>query len=91
MKASLFSRAIVWLQRAIRRSTMYVLRPAFYAYGRNFVFDPSGTYSFGRIQAGHDVFLGVSPAMLATNSRIVIGNKLMFGPHVTVVAGNHNI
>jgi maltose O-acetyltransferase len=69
---------------------MYVYRPLFAEYGRNFRFDPSGLYTFDTIFVGHDVNLGWRPIMLAARSRIVIGNKVMFGPEVVVIGGGHN-
>lgn len=70
---------------------MYLKRGAFKSHGRNFVFDPDGHYTFETIQVGNDVFLGLRPTMIASDSGIIIGNKVMFGPHVTIVGGNHNI
>lgn len=34
--------------------------------------------------------LGVKPTIMATRSRILIGNNVMFGPRVTVRGGNHS-
>jgi acetyltransferase-like isoleucine patch superfamily enzyme len=68
---------------------MYCLLPLFRKHGRNVWFDPDGTYSFGTISLGEDVFLGVAPTLTAAGF-IRIGNKVMFGPHVTVLGGNHN-
>lgn len=68
---------------------MRCLLPLFKDHGRNIWFDPDGTYSFGTISLGDDVFLGVAPTLTASRS-IRIGNKVMFGPHVTVLGGNHN-
>lgn len=58
-------------------------------HGRNFNFDPDGTYSFDSIFVGDDVNLGTRPVMLATRSTIRIGNNVMFGPQITIRGGNH--
>ena len=69
---------------------MTVYRPLFGSHGRHFWFDPAGDYSFANIHVGHDVSLGRKPALRAVHSTIVIGNKVMFGPEVSIYAGNHN-
>lgn len=57
--------------------------------GANFRFDPMGTYSYESIFVGDNVNLGASPTLLATRSKIVIGNHVIFGPGVTIRGGNH--
>lgn len=69
---------------------MYLYRPLFASHGRNFHFDPDGFYSYENIHVGDDVSLGYRPVLLAGRSRILIGNKVMFGPQVMLVGGNHN-
>lgn len=72
------------------RGRMVLLRSAFRRHGRHLVFDPDGDYTYGNIEVGDDVSLGFHAVLLAADSRIVIGSKVMFGPAVTVVAGDHN-
>ena len=81
--------ALCLAERVKRRILMVIYRPLFASYGRNFWFDPAGDYSFANIYVGDDVFLGVRPSLSATRSKIVIGNKVMFGPEVTIRGGNH--
>ena len=69
---------------------MTICRPLFARHGRNFRFDPYGTYSFKTISVGDDVYLGTGSVLMASNSAIRIGNKVMFGPGVMVIAGDHN-
>jgi acetyltransferase-like isoleucine patch superfamily enzyme len=40
---------------------------------------------------GSDVYLGPRVCILATDARVVIGNKIMFGPDVTLVTGDHDM
>jgi acetyltransferase-like isoleucine patch superfamily enzyme len=75
----------VWL-----RLKMLILKPAFSKYGRHFIFDPNGFYNFQNIQVGDDVSIGDDAIFLCSNSKIIIGNKVMFGPKVSVLGGNHN-
>ena len=75
--------------RVRRRLLRVLLRPLFGTHGRNFWFDPDGTYSFRNIYVGDNVFLGLRPTLNATRSKIVIGSNVMFGPDVVVRGGNH--
>jgi len=74
-----------------RRVRMILLCPAFASHGRNFWFDPDGTYSFHTITVVDDVSLGLRPTLIATRAHIRIGNHVMFGPEVTIRGGNHRI
>jgi acetyltransferase-like isoleucine patch superfamily enzyme len=67
-----------------------LLRPAFGRCGRNFIFDPNDHFNHENIEVGNDVSFGSGAVLMATESRILIGNKVLFGPNVTVVGGNHN-
>jgi len=69
---------------------MYLYRPLFGSYGRGFHFDPNGLYTFENIHVGEDVDLGDRPVLIAAKSEIRIGNKVMFGPEVVLIGGNHN-
>lgn len=79
-----------WI-RMLRRMKMYLLRPLFRSFGKNFVFDPNGTFSFRTISVGNDVYIGPGACLIASASEIIIGNKVLFGPNVTIVGGDHNI
>jgi acetyltransferase-like isoleucine patch superfamily enzyme len=69
---------------------MLMLRRAFKSHGKNFVFDPYGNYSFKTIEVGNDVYIGPGAVLNASKSGIVIGNKIMLGPNVTIMGGDHN-
>jgi acetyltransferase-like isoleucine patch superfamily enzyme len=59
--------------------------------GDNVSFDPRGTYTFENIYLGSHVNLGARACLIASRSRIQIGNHVMFGPDVTIRGGNHRI
>ena len=70
---------------------MYVFKPLFKSHGKNFIFDPMGIYSYGSIEVGNDVYIGKRATLLASKkSGIKIGNKVMFGPNVSLIGGDHN-
>lgn len=83
------ARTFLLLGRVRRRLLMLFYTPLFGSHGRNFRFDPAGDYSFRSIHVGHDVHLGMRPTLNATRSTIRIGNKVIFGPEVTIRGGNH--
>ncbi len=85
-----FASLIHFFRRGSRRLLMFIYRPLFESYGKNFRFDPYGLYSFSNISVGDDVNLGYKPVLLAGKSKIKIGNKIMFGPEVILVGGGHN-
>jgi acetyltransferase-like isoleucine patch superfamily enzyme len=69
---------------------MLLLRPAFSKYGNHFIFDPQDEFTFKNIEVGNDVLIGNGAILVASESKIKIGNKVMFGPNVTIIGGNHN-
>lgn len=73
-----------------RRIRMYLLLGLFKKHGRNVWFDPDGIYTFESISLGSDVFLGLQAVLMATDSTINIGSKVLFGPRVTLIGGKHN-
>lgn len=45
----------------------------------------------GDIVLGDYVTIGVNSTFLSTDAKIVVGNKVLFGPHVFIITGNHQI
>jgi acetyltransferase-like isoleucine patch superfamily enzyme len=86
----ILAKIIINLNRAWRGLRRFILRSAFLRHGKNFKFDPDGTYTFETIEVGDDVYIGPGARLEASRSGIKIGNKVMFGPDVTVIGGNHN-
>jgi acetyltransferase-like isoleucine patch superfamily enzyme len=86
----IIAHALNFQHRAWRRLRMYILRPLFGAYGKNFIFDPDGSYTFKNIFVGDDVNLGYRPVLMAALSEIRIGSHVMFGPEVVLIGGGHN-
>jgi acetyltransferase-like isoleucine patch superfamily enzyme len=82
--------AFINWRRALRALKMGVLLPAFGRHGRHFHFDPDGFYTYHTIAVGDDVSIGRGPVLMAWKSGIIIGNKVMLGPNVTIIGGDHN-
>lgn len=86
----LFGRLYLIAVRILRRIIMILLSYQFKSIGKNVKFDPFGTYSFNTISLGNDVYLGPGAILSSSKSYIKIGSKVMFGPNVTIMGGNHN-
>ena len=81
-----------WLRRRLGLPpTVNELRPLFGRCGKHFSFDPAGYYSFENIFVGDHVHLGRGATLMASESKILIGDKVVFGPYVTIIGGDHNI
>jgi len=87
----MLSQLVIFYTKVRRRIKMLCLRPAFRSVGNKFTFDPYSTFTYHNIIVGNDVFIGEGAHFSATNSLITIGDKVMFGPKVTMMTGDHNI
>ena len=83
-------RAVMLVFKVVRRACMLGVRTLFRSCGRNVIFDPFDRFSHGTISIGDDVYIGPGAIFLASESAIVIGRKVMFGPAVTIIGGDHN-
>lgn len=86
----LFSIAIDLAFRVLRRLWMYATRGKFKACGHGVVFNPFDSFSFATISLGNDVFIAEGAIFQASESGITIGDKVMFGPRVMIMGGDHN-
>ncbi len=48
-----------------------------------------GYFSFENIVLGNEVYIGLNAAFMASDSKIIIKDKVVFGPHVFIIGGNH--
>jgi len=46
--------------------------------------------SYENIFIGNDVFINDGAMFLASESKIIIGNKVIMGPNVSIIGGDHN-
>ena len=76
--------------RIVRRLQWMILRSRLKQCGRRVFLDPRGIYSYETISIGDDVFVAPGAFFSATVSGIEIGSKVMVGPGVTILGGNHN-
>ncbi|MFZ1787747.1 MAG: CatB-related O-acetyltransferase [Saprospiraceae bacterium] len=86
----IFGNIILLVKKVIRKTFMYVMRPLFQKYGTNFIFNPYDDFSYKTISVGNDVFIGKGANFAASETFILIGSKVMIGPNVTIMGGDHN-
>jgi len=86
----MLSQLIIWYTKVRRRIKMLALKSAFASTGKNFIFDPYSTFTYHNIIIGDDVFIGEQAHLSATKSQITIGDKVMIGPRVMIITGDHN-
>ncbi|MGW8256654.1 MAG: acyltransferase, partial [Thermoguttaceae bacterium] len=78
------------VRRSWKRLGMYWFGPLFGAHGKYFRYDPVGIYDFENIFVGDNVDLGTRSFIKAPKSKVTIGNKVLFGPDVVIIGGDHN-
>lgn len=76
--------------RVVKRFLMSLNRHRFFKCGKSVIFNPSDTFSYSTISIGSDVFIGSGATFCASKSAIIVGSKVMFGPNVTIMGGDHN-
>ncbi len=81
---------ILFGRKTVKRILMHFYKALFKNYGKNFIFDPYDDFSYETISIGNDVFIGSGAKFAASESYILIGSKVMFGPNVTIMGGDHN-
>ena len=89
--ARLAARFLILLAGAGHTDRIRAAKAKLGACGFNVVFAPDTVFlSPATIFIGNDVSLGSGGHFSAVNTHIRIGNKVMFGPQVGIVAGDHN-
>ncbi len=78
------------LTKSYDRILMYLYRHQFASCGHGVHFYPTLSYIYYKtIFVGNDVYIGPGAMFLASDSYIKIGDKVMFGPNVSIIGGNH--
>lgn len=80
---------IVYLNKVLAKIMMYIHRPLFKECGKNVIFFAKDNFSYNTISIGNDVYIGPG-ANFSSIKSITLGNKIMFGPNVTITGGDHN-
>ena len=78
-------------RKAKKRILCKLLVFKFKEFGRRIIFDPYDYFSFATISLGSDIYIGPQAYFSTAHSYIKIGNKVMFGPGVKLLGGDHNV
>lgn len=81
---------LILFSKLMRRLKVIIYSKEFRRCGKNVLFDPADHFSYETISIGNDVFIGSGAKFAASDSCITLGNKIMFGPNVTIMGGDHN-
>lgn len=68
---------------------MYAQRPLFKRCGKNVHLGHASEFSYDCIELGDDVYIGPHAMFMSAIGTIRIGSKVMFGPGVTILGGDH--
>ena len=73
------------------RTLMVIMRSLFQKCGSNVRFHPiSSDFYYKTIEIGNDVYIGPGAKFIASDSKIIISDKVLFGPRVSIIGGNHS-
>lgn len=60
--------------------------------GENVYFSPiNSIFTYENMYVGNNVHIAYNADFVATRSKIIIGNHVVFGPHVSIRGGNHRV
>lgn len=79
------------ISRIYRGAQIIMFRTSWRSAGRHVRFFPGDSYfHYQNISLGDDVYIGPRAMFVSSESTITIGDKVMFGPGVTITTGDHN-
>jgi acetyltransferase-like isoleucine patch superfamily enzyme len=88
---SILGSLFIFYRKAKKRLFCKLLVYKFNSHGKGIIFDPYDYFSFKTISLGTDIYIGPQAYFSTTHSYIKIGNKVMFGPGVKLLGGDHNV
>lgn len=59
--------------------------------GKNVVIAKGSSFTYKNIYIGNNVYIGGSALFMCTRAKILLGNNIMFGPHVYIITGGHRM
>ncbi|MDR3137497.1 MAG: acyltransferase [Tannerellaceae bacterium] len=86
-------RLFYWLVRgSLNRGLAFLCKRLMRSCGKDVRFSVlTSDFTYRTLAIGNHVYIGPRAFFMATESRITIGNKVLFGPGVTIIGGNHRI
>lgn len=59
--------------------------------GKNVVIAKGSSFTYRNVYIGDNVFIGGNAMFMCTRAKIILGNNIMFGPHVFIITGGHRM
>jgi len=82
---------LIVFKKILNRVAIKVLLVQFAEYGNNILFNPHDFFSYKTIYLGSDIYIGPGAYFSTSHSIIKIGSKVMFGPNVKLLGGDHKV
>ncbi len=83
-------KGLSFIYRATDRCLMYIMKSRFAKCGKGVYFKPiSSDFIYDHIEIGNDVRIGEHASFQTWKAQLHIGNKVLFGPNVTIRGGIH--
>ena len=86
----LFGKAILTFRR-VKEKIISLYQLSQIPHGKNCSIIGGSSRFEGNITFGDGVTIGANSTILSTEANVTIGNKVLFGPHVFIISGNHQI
>ena len=82
---------IYYIRGIQNRIGRYFVKYLFNSVGYNVKFQYKDICTYRNISIGNDVYIVRHATFLAAEASITIGNKVLFGPNVSIITGNHPV
>ncbi len=83
-------KTIDFVSRAFNKIIVAPMKKAMFSKcGKNVIIGKNGRFTYKNIEVGNNVSIGTDANFMSTNAKIIIGDHVMFGPHVFVITGGH--
>ncbi len=81
-----------FMKKSLDVILMLCFRSLFAKCGKNVTFSPiSSHFTYNNIYLGNKVSIGYGASFVASNSKILVDDNVMFGPNTTIIGGNHSV
>lgn len=83
-------KTIDFISRAFNKIIVAPMKKAmFLRCGKNVTIGKNSRFTYKNIEIGNNVSIGTDANFMTADAKIIIGDHVMFGPHVFVITGGH--
>ncbi len=83
------AKLLIFSSKSFRYLKRIFVKSLFSKSGSNVRFNPEDIFSYETISLGNDVYIGPGAYFSSSHGEIKIGNKVLFGPNVSILGGDH--